>query len=409
MPDRVETAIPGREPIELVSFYEAFRDYYAQCELETKRWFVDHVRPDWWIFDVGANIGYYSILFAQLAPHGRVFAFEPTATAAMLRTNLRHHDVQNAEVHEVALGAITGERQDRIYRLWGTEGEVRTYPFYKLDDFIDQHRIERVDCIKIDVDSFDFEVLRGAEQTLLKKNPVIVVELNDALAKRNQSAGEALAWLARRGYRRAVVLDHDNFMLQRGAEVVPAPDGTASLELVFQRPLRIDEKMTATAGTVVGPAFVKAAQLHNGAVARPPGAETNGSIPARLARGIRSLWHAASPAPAAFHDMVDVPIETTALRWSYALALQLDVPEPNGTLTMEVGVEVIAGKLGIAVCGEDISRFCAPERTLAAMAEPQRVVIKAQSRDVDSLIFRNVAWDGTRTLFKIVSLEARKA
>jgi FkbM family methyltransferase len=167
MPDRIETAIPRREPIELISFYEELRDYYAQCELETKRWFVDHIRPDWWIFDVGANIGYYTILFGQLAPRGRVLAFEPTATAAMLRANLQHNNVQNAEIHEVALGAATGERSDRIYRLWGTDGEVKTYPFYKLDDFIDRHGIERVDCIKIDVDSFDFEVLRGTEQTLV--------------------------------------------------------------------------------------------------------------------------------------------------------------------------------------------------------------------------------------------------
>ena len=168
MQDRVETSIPGREPIELVAYYDELRDYYAQCELETKRWFVDHVRPDWSIFDVGANIGYYTILFSQLAPRGRVFAFEPTATAAMLRANLAHNNVGNAEIHEVALGATTGERSDRIYRLWGTEGEVKTYPFYKLDDFIEQHRIDKVDCIKIDVDSFDFEVLRGAEQTLLR-------------------------------------------------------------------------------------------------------------------------------------------------------------------------------------------------------------------------------------------------
>ena len=124
--DPVATTIPGRDPIELVAYYEEFRDYYPYCELETKRWFVEHVRADWWIFDIGANVGYYTILFSQLAPAGRVFAFEPTATAEMLRTNLRHNDVGNAEVHEVALAATTGEREDRIFRLWGTDDEVKT-------------------------------------------------------------------------------------------------------------------------------------------------------------------------------------------------------------------------------------------------------------------------------------------
>jgi FkbM family methyltransferase len=418
MPDRVETAIPGREPIELISFYDEFRDYYAQCELETKRWLVEHVRPDWWIFDVGANIGYYTILFAQLAPRGRVFAFEPTTTAAMLRTNLQHNNVANAEIHEVALGATTGQQVDRIYRLWGTEGEVKTYPFYRLDDFVDQHRIERVDCIKIDVDSFDFEVLRGAEQTLLKRNPVIVVELNHALAKRDQSAGEALAWLAQRGYRKALVLDHDNFVLQRGEEALAALSGIASLELSFPRPLRIDERMASSAGNPVGASLVKAAQLQNGAVASSLEAETNGSTVARLVRKGRSAWHQifrqdgkppASPARLAFDDIVDVPIETTAVRWSYALALQLDAQAPDSTLTIEVGVHVTEGRLGIAVCGEDTSRFSAPERVLAAMPEAQRVVIKAQGKDAGSLIFRNVAADGSRTLFRITSIEARRS
>ena len=167
--DPVETTIPGRDPIELVAYYEEFRDYYPYCELETKRWFVEHVRADWWIFDIGANVGYYTILFSQLAPAGRVFAFEPTATAEMLRANLRHNGVGNAEVHEVALAATTGEREDRIFRLWGTDGEVKTWPFYTLDDFIARHGIERVDCLKIDVDSFDFEVLRGAERTLAER------------------------------------------------------------------------------------------------------------------------------------------------------------------------------------------------------------------------------------------------
>jgi len=129
MQDRVETSIPGREPIELVAYYDELRDYYAQCELETKRWFVDHVRADWSIFDVGANIGYYTILFSQLAPHGRVFAFEPTATAAMLRANLAHNNVGNAEIHEVAFSAddtqIVTASADGNARVWSAATGLR--------------------------------------------------------------------------------------------------------------------------------------------------------------------------------------------------------------------------------------------------------------------------------------------
>jgi hypothetical protein len=41
------------------------------------------------------------------------------------------------------------------------------------------------------------------------------------------------------------------------------------------------------------------------------------------------------------------------------------------------------------------------------MAEPQRVVIKVQGKDIRYLVFRSAAPDGTRTLFKITSIEAR--
>ena len=41
------------------------------------------------------------------------------------------------------------------------------------------------------------------------------------------------------------------------------------------------------------------------------------------------------------------------------------------------------------------------------MPEPQRVVIKVQGKDIRYLVFRSVALDGTRTLFKVTSIEAR--
>jgi FkbM family methyltransferase len=398
------TTIPGRDPIELVAYYEEFRDYYPYCELETKRWFVEHVGADWWIFDVGANVGYYTVLFSQLAPAGRVFAFEPTDTAKMLRANLAHNRVGNAEVHEVALAATTGEREDRIFRLWGSDGEVRTWPFCSVDDFIARHRIERVDCLKIDVDSFDFEVLRGAERTLAERNPVVVVELNHALGLRNQGVGEALAWLARRGYRKALVLDNDNFVLQRD-DVPTGTASTASLELVFPPPLRFEESLPAPAGELLGRSFVTKAQVQEGVVsARESGGARR--APWDLMARARNLLR--RDGGLALSDVVDVFMETPAVAWSYALVLSLDPGPALGVVTVEVGVEVTEGKLGIVLAGADPSRFCAPERTLAAMPLGQRIVVAAKAADLRFLVFRNAALDGVRTRFRVVSIEARR-
>ena len=88
MPNVAVTKIPGRPDIELPAFYESFSWYYPNCELQTKQWFVKTAQPDWVYVDCGANIGYYSILFSQLSPAGKVHAVEPTSTADMLAQNI---------------------------------------------------------------------------------------------------------------------------------------------------------------------------------------------------------------------------------------------------------------------------------------------------------------------------------
>jgi hypothetical protein len=44
---RLYSLVPGAEPIELHSYYPHFADYYPKAELQTKRWFVRNVKPDW--------------------------------------------------------------------------------------------------------------------------------------------------------------------------------------------------------------------------------------------------------------------------------------------------------------------------------------------------------------------------
>jgi FkbM family methyltransferase len=213
----IVTRVPGHQDVELVRYYDQFLGYYENCEPETKRWFVEHAQPDWLILDCGANIGYYSILFSRLCPAGRVYAFEPTETSDMLIDNLRHCGaLHNVEVLRLALGTKGGDFEDAIFRIWGEAAERRIYRFTTIDAFVTERRLV-VDAIKIDVDSFDLEVLKGAHQTLVEQDPYVMVELNHALSVRQQSVPEALHYMARLGYRECESYDRENFLFKRNA------------------------------------------------------------------------------------------------------------------------------------------------------------------------------------------------
>ena len=214
----IVTRVPGHQDIELVYYYERYVGLYENCEPETKRWFVEHARPDWVVLDCGANIGYYSILFARLCSKGKVYAFEPTRTVDMLVGNLRHCGVENqVEVIPLALGAAIGDFKEDICRLWGSPPERRVYSFTTIDAFVTERSV-RVDAIKIDVDSFDLEVLRGATRTLLDQDPFVMVELNHALSLRQQSVPEALKFMAGLGYRECESYDNENFLFKRSTD-----------------------------------------------------------------------------------------------------------------------------------------------------------------------------------------------
>lgn len=233
MKQPIQTSVPGHEPIVLYDYYEEFIRYYANCEPETKKWFVDNARPDWVYLDCGANIGYYSILFSRLSPQGLIHAFEPTSTVEKLNTNLTQHNIQNVRVHQIALGARSGDINDGIFRIWGSEAERQVYPFMTIDDFVENEGLDRLDCIKIDVDSFDFEVLLGAEKTMRRFDPYVVVELNHALVKRNQSNAEALDWLSSLGYEHSLNLEYENFVLKKNPPSPIAPEGAPKHTVFF--------------------------------------------------------------------------------------------------------------------------------------------------------------------------------
>jgi FkbM family methyltransferase len=358
----VFTLVPDRPAIELVAYYQQFIEYYPECELRTKRWFVEHVQPNWVMFDAGANIGYYSILFSRLAPQGRVYAFEPTETMDLLRANLDHNGCRNVTSLKLALGDFAGRREDNIFRIWGTEPEHHAYDFTTVDEMVQQLALERLDCIKIDVDSFDFDVLRGSEKTLRELDPWVVVELNDALAKRNQSVPQALEWLYSLGYRRAHVIDYENYVLRRDARnLEPYAPIHPEIRLSFEnRPLIMAPK-------------VKKTKLIEGVFENEPRRHNSATIGQKNA--------AAS-----------LCISVAAPRWSYAASWPRAAKKlPSGPIIIEVDMLVRGGAVGIGCVGHDETSYVGEEVALKPASALQTATISADDvAEVGDLVLRNV-------------------
>jgi FkbM family methyltransferase len=141
-------------------------------------------QPGWTILDVGANIGAHTLRFGKLAgASGKVYAFEPTEYAyRKLLRNIAIDHLDSTEAFQVAVSNRSQSRQAVNYRSsWRTDGRnvsgAGIVDFVRLDDWCAENGIEKVDCVKVDVDGDEWPVLKGAEQILRQYRPLIIIEI----------------------------------------------------------------------------------------------------------------------------------------------------------------------------------------------------------------------------------------
>ena len=154
------------------------------------------LRPGMTFVDVGAHIGYYSLLAARaVGPAGRVVSFEPSPdNFALLTENIRLNGLSKiVRAENLALGAGRGEADLHLstcntgdHRLYSTLDDddemfnagmhrqsVRV-PVISLDEYLGREGVERVDVVKIDVQGAEMDVLLGMRQTLARSPQVVL-------------------------------------------------------------------------------------------------------------------------------------------------------------------------------------------------------------------------------------------
>ncbi len=143
------------------------------------------------IFDIGANTGIYSLLAKTIKPTSKVYAFEPVERVfSKLEQNITLNKFDIVPVQKAASDAdgtaiIRDMNTEHTYSVTvnaikeeGDGRDVETViQIIKLDSFIRENNITKVDLLKIDVETHEPEVMEGFKEFLFRFRPAILIEI----------------------------------------------------------------------------------------------------------------------------------------------------------------------------------------------------------------------------------------
>lgn len=192
--------------------------YYEPEDVEA---FRRYAKPGAVVFDVGANVGQYSLLASKLVgPGGRVYAFEPSPDVLVkLQHHLEINHADNVVLTRKAVADSNGTARfypanensnQGVGSLLPAEeyrGQIRTNDSIEvdvitLDGFCDEHGIDHIDLLKIDVEGYDLDVLKGAEKVLARSPDIVILAEVEPmnLVQRGLTHGDFVQYMAERGF-----------------------------------------------------------------------------------------------------------------------------------------------------------------------------------------------------------------
>ncbi|MGE5478800.1 MAG: FkbM family methyltransferase [Chloroflexota bacterium] len=192
--------------LDTTEYLQALLYVFGDFEISTELALRKIVKQDDVVIDIGANVGYLSLILSKLTgPAGKVFAFEPEPNnfKAFIK-NIDLNGFTNIIPSQSAISDIKG-----VLKLFLASGNNRGMhstifdektlsadfvetPSLPLDDFVQENDLKKLDLVKIDVEGAELQVLKGMNKTLNTLRPKIIIELNDDAQKANNYSNTQL-------------------------------------------------------------------------------------------------------------------------------------------------------------------------------------------------------------------------
>lgn len=138
---------------------------FAQTERHVVTHLLDSLRPDDVFYDIGAHIGFYACLAADVVEDGAVVAFEPDRRDhAALQANIERNHPERISHHSVLLSSENGEQPFRGGSMADSHGDP--VDVWRLDDYRDSADLPAPTVMKIDIEGAELRALEGAVQSL---------------------------------------------------------------------------------------------------------------------------------------------------------------------------------------------------------------------------------------------------
>lgn len=151
----------------------------------------DYLKLDDVVFDIGANLGYFSLYFSKKSINGNIYSFEPIPESKkLLDTHLKINKVSNVYTFQLGISDSVTEIEFTNSKNLAANTYKKESPIFEktskvlvktttIDEFVKTNKINRLDFVKIDVEGAELDVLRGAEKTLQTLKPKLLLATHD--------------------------------------------------------------------------------------------------------------------------------------------------------------------------------------------------------------------------------------